>query len=136
MIGWVAYLDVAGFVLLTVATAVNGPRNPLLVAGIALALAAALLWLVARLQLGSSYSRRLKVGKLVTNGLYSKIRHPIYVFASFGILSLIVAYQQPGLIMVWVAAVAALFVKARREEQALLAAYGSEYEDYRRRTWF
>jgi protein-S-isoprenylcysteine O-methyltransferase Ste14 len=114
MIVRVGYLDVAGF----------------------LALVAALFWVVARLQLGSSFSRRATVGALVTTGLYSKLRHPIYIFVSLGILGLILAYQDPSLLTVWVLVVAGLFVKSRREEQTLLAAYGSEYEEYRRKTWF
>jgi protein-S-isoprenylcysteine O-methyltransferase Ste14 len=136
MIVRVGYLDVAGFLALTAATAVNSPRDPLMVAGIGLALVAALFWVVARLQLGSSFSRRATVGALVTTGLYSKLRHPIYIFVSLGILGLILAYQDPSLLTVWVLVVAGLFVKSRREEQTLLAAYGSEYEEYRRKTWF
>jgi protein-S-isoprenylcysteine O-methyltransferase Ste14 len=128
--------DVAGFLLLTAATAAYAPRNLLMVAGIGLALVAATLWVVARLQLGASFSRRVEVRGLVTTGLYSKLRHPIYVFVCLGILGLIVAHQDPALLTVWVLVVAGLIVKSRREEQTLLAAYGSEYEAYRRKTWF
>ena len=41
-----------------------------------------ILWTVARFQLGSSFAVTAQARHLVTHGLYSKIRNPIYVFGS------------------------------------------------------
>ena len=74
-------------------------------------------------------------GFLVTKGIYSKIRHPMY----FG--QILMAIGMPlfarGLVtlclsIVWIAQI--LFWKVT-EERALLAKY-PEYEEYKKRTWF
>jgi protein-S-isoprenylcysteine O-methyltransferase Ste14 len=134
--GLLSWLDVASFLVLVAATALFGPRNPAWLAGIGLALASAVLWLIARWQLGASFSRRVTVRKLVTTGLYSKLRHPIYVFASLAFLGVILAWQELDLLIVWAVVVFILFRKGRREEQTLVEAYDPEYLEYRRRTWF
>jgi len=38
------------------------------------------LFALARWQLGSSFSVKAKAGQLVTTGIYSRIRNPIYLF--------------------------------------------------------
>jgi protein-S-isoprenylcysteine O-methyltransferase Ste14 len=136
--GLLRWLDVAGVMALMAATAAFGPRNPvwLLLAGLSLALVSWVFWLAARLQLGSSFARQVEVRRLVTTGLYSKLRHPIYVFVGLAFLGLIVAWQEWDLLAVWVIAALVLFLKSRREEQTLIQAYGAEYLEYRRRTWF
>lgn len=48
-----------------------------------------ILWTTARIQLGSSFSILPKASRLVRIGLYSKIRHPIYLFSSLALLFLI-----------------------------------------------
>jgi protein-S-isoprenylcysteine O-methyltransferase Ste14 len=45
----------------------------------------------ARLQLGASFSVKAKARKLVTTGVYAKIRNPIYVFGELFILGLSIA---------------------------------------------
>jgi protein-S-isoprenylcysteine O-methyltransferase Ste14 len=48
--------------------------------GAAIFLCALPLFVLARLQLGASFSVTAQARKLVTTGLYSRIRNPIYVF--------------------------------------------------------
>ena len=50
------------------------------IAGAAMPAASLALLIVARLQLGASFSVQAKAKKLVTTGIYSRIRNPIYVF--------------------------------------------------------
>lgn len=91
---------------------------------------------VARYQLGTSFSVKPEARKLVTTGLYSKIRNPIYVFGMVMITGLIVALQRPALWLVLVAAVVGQTIRARREARVLEAAFGDAYREYRRKTWF
>ncbi|HEY6765706.1 MAG TPA: isoprenylcysteine carboxylmethyltransferase family protein [Candidatus Sulfotelmatobacter sp.] len=89
----------------------------------------------ARYQLGSSFSVKPEARKLITHGVYSKIRNPIYLAGLIMILGLILIVQKPGL---WIALVIVLLlqiVRARREGAVLEAAFGDEYREYRRRTW-
>ena len=54
----------------------NGAR----VFGMGLRVVGFILWAIARFQLGASFAVRAEARKLITSGLYSKIRNPIYVF--------------------------------------------------------
>ena len=91
---------------------------------------------VARLQLGASFSVRAKAKKLVTTGLYSRIRNPIYVFGGLFILGLSIVLGNWLLLLVAVAPVPMQVARARREEQVLREAFGEEYVRYKAGTWF
>jgi protein-S-isoprenylcysteine O-methyltransferase Ste14 len=112
------------------------PHTPVLWVAVALAAASFPPWIVARLQLGSAFSFRASARRLVTTGLYSRLRHPVYLFGSIAGLASVLALQ-----VWWILGLALLLepitiVRARREERALRAAFGSDYEMYRERTWF
>jgi protein-S-isoprenylcysteine O-methyltransferase Ste14 len=79
---------------------------------------------VARYQLGKSFSIRPKARELVTHGLYSKIRNPIYVFGAMIILGLILVLQRPVLWVGLAAIVAIQTIRARREAPVLEQAFG------------
>jgi protein-S-isoprenylcysteine O-methyltransferase Ste14 len=91
---------------------------------------------VARYQLGRSFAIRAEAHRLVTHGIYSKIRNPIYVFGTFLIAGFVLVVHQPiGWLFLIVIIVIQIF-RARREANVLQAAFGDEYRDYRRKTWF
>jgi protein-S-isoprenylcysteine O-methyltransferase Ste14 len=90
----------------------------------------------ARYQLGKSFSLRAEARALVTGGVYSKIRNPIYVFGLVMVAGIVLALHRP---MLWILVpiIAALqTLRARREAQVLEAAFGDAYREYRRKTWF
>jgi protein-S-isoprenylcysteine O-methyltransferase Ste14 len=106
-----------------------------LVGGVTAAVGVAML-IVARLQLGASFSVRAKAKKLVTTGVYSRIRNPIYVFGELFILGLSIVLGNWLLLLVGVALVPMQVARARREEQVLREAFGEEYVRYKAGTWF
>jgi protein-S-isoprenylcysteine O-methyltransferase Ste14 len=91
---------------------------------------------LARYQLGKSFSVKPEAHKLITTGLYSKIRNPIYVFGMVLIMGVILVLQRPALWLVLVVALIAQTIRARREARVLEAAFGDAYREYRRKTWF
>jgi len=91
---------------------------------------------LARYQLGKSFSVTPQAHKLVTTGLYSKIRNPIYVFGTMFIAGLLLVLQRPVLWLVLAALVVMQTIRARQEARVLEAAFGDEYREYRRKTWF
>jgi len=112
------------------------PHTPMLTVAVVVAAASFPLWILARLQLGTALSFRARADHLVTTGLYSRLRHPVYLFGSIAGVASLVALQ-----VWWVLVVALLLspitiVRAVREERLLRAAFGEEYEAWRRRTWF
>jgi protein-S-isoprenylcysteine O-methyltransferase Ste14 len=91
--------------------------------------------LMAHHQLGTSFSIRAEAHHLVTRGIYSKIRNPIYVFGMVLIAGFVLASHRPHLWIVFVIVFVVQIVRARNEARVLEAAFGDEYREYRRKTW-
>jgi len=94
------------------------------------------LWLLARLQLGKSFSVTAQARELVTTGLYSKIRNPIYFF---GLLTLsgMVIYLGRYWFLLAVPALAGLqYWRVRAESAVLEAKFGDGYRNWKAQTWF
>jgi protein-S-isoprenylcysteine O-methyltransferase Ste14 len=91
---------------------------------------------IARIQLGRSFAVRAEARKLVTHGLYSKIRNPIYVFGSTLVAGVILVLHRPILWLFFLFMIVIQTIRAHREAQVLEAAFGDDYRDYRRKTWF
>src|SRR5450755_2962081 len=73
----------------------TGPWNVQRFLGTALAIVGVGFIAVARYQLGRSFSVKAEAHKLVTTGLYSKIRNPIYVFGMVMITGMILFLGRP-----------------------------------------
>ena len=91
---------------------------------------------LARYQLGKSFSIKAEAHALITTGIYSKIRNPIYVFGAVTLAGLILILQKPVLWIGLVIVVAGQTLRARREARVLEAAFGDQYREYRRKAWF
>lgn len=112
------------------------PTGWMQVAGICLIVIGFVFWTVARFQLGSSFSVSAQARKLVTHGLYSKIRNPIYVFSLFVIAGVFLILARPLAFLVFLIVIPVQLRRARKEASVLEAAFGEEYRSYRARTWF
>lgn len=110
--------------------------TPVRAAGAVIAAIGLVLLLTARIQLGRSFSVSAQAHKLVTMGLYSRIRNPIYVFSAMFLAGAAIAIGHPMLLVVLLALVPVQVVRARKEEQVLTQAFGEEYVRYKARTWF
>jgi protein-S-isoprenylcysteine O-methyltransferase Ste14 len=110
--------------------------TPVRVVGSVIAAIGLVLLLIARVQLGRSFAVSAQAKKLVTNGLYSRIRNPIYVFSAVFLSGLAIAIGRPMLLLFLVVLVPLQIIRARKEEQVLTEAFGEEYLRYKSRTWF
>lgn len=90
----------------------------------------------ARSQLGKSFSVTPQARSLVTHGIYSKIRNPIYTFGLLALLGLALIVQRPMLWWVFAALVPLQIFRAQKEAKILEAKFGDSYREYRRKTWF
>lgn len=105
-------------------------------AGLGLSVPAFALWATARIQLGTSFAVRAQAKELVTRGLYSKIRNPIYVFGAIFIAGYFLLIGRPiGLILPAAVAPMQIF-RARKEARVLEEKFGDAYREYRSKTWF
>ena len=94
------------------------------------------LFVLARWQLGSSFSVKAKASRLVTTGLYSRIRNPIYLFGGLFVVGLSLFLSPWGPLVVALVIVPMQVMRARREERMLAEAFGEEYVRYKSKTWF
>ncbi|HKN15495.1 MAG TPA: isoprenylcysteine carboxylmethyltransferase family protein [Candidatus Sulfotelmatobacter sp.] len=91
---------------------------------------------VARYQLGRSFAIKAEAHQLVTHGIYSKIRNPIYVFGTVLITGFVLLIHRPVLWLLVPAVIIMQTLRAHREARVLEAAFGDAYREYRRKTWF
>ncbi|MGF6311558.1 protein-S-isoprenylcysteine O-methyltransferase Ste14 [Bradyrhizobium sp. i1.8.4] len=106
--------------------------------GVVLAIAALVMFRLTHRALGRNWSLSLDVREnhhLITDGIYRKIRHPMY--SAFWLWAVAQALLLPN----WVAGFAGLigfgtlfFGRVAREEQMMLETFGDEYRAYMART--
>ncbi len=112
------------------------PWIPTRIAGVVIGLPSLALLVLARIELGSSFSVRPKAQTLVTHGLYSRIRNPIYVFGGLVVAGVFLYINKPRALWLFVALIPLQIYRARQEEKILQARFGDEYQQYKSRTWF
>lgn len=113
-----------------------GPMTPVRGIGVALAAVGLIGWVTARAQLGKSFSIRPKATELVTHGIYSKIRNPVYVSGTVFLAGLILWAGRPIWLLVLLVLIPMQVIRARKEASVLEAKFGDEYRAYRAKTWF
>jgi protein-S-isoprenylcysteine O-methyltransferase Ste14 len=111
-----------------------------LVAGSLLSAAGVGLAIWGRLALGEMYNVSTEVGaelfanhRLVTSGPFARVRHPMYVGALLWALGGVLLYRTWTMVMLLVEEAATNLGRARREEEALAAEFGEEWQAYTRR---
>ena len=139
--GALAFLGVQlGAVVLAVLYAARGPAavgawpaSPALPwIGIALALAGLALVALAQRQMGVSF--RIGIDEqptpLVTSGLFSLVRNPIYTGILLLLAAVVLLVPSPWSVLLWLAAFVALVWHTRLEERHLRALHGDAYRRY------
>jgi protein-S-isoprenylcysteine O-methyltransferase Ste14 len=127
---------IAAALLLRVAVRWPGSWDWIRIAGFVLLTGGLILVFTARWQLGESFSISPQARKLVTRGLYSRVRNPIYVFGSLAVAGLLLVLHAP--VLAWIILLVFVFLqmlRARKEASVLEAKFGEEYRTYRRHTW-
>jgi protein-S-isoprenylcysteine O-methyltransferase Ste14 len=133
--------NILSMALLLVALCVFLPRYlhepwpPLRIAGAIVTLVSLSFITLARIQLGRAFSVRAKATRLVTTGLYSRIRNPIYIFGCFFFLGLAMFIPAWWLLVALIIVIPMQIVRARKEAAVLEATFGDEYRRYRQQTW-
>jgi protein-S-isoprenylcysteine O-methyltransferase Ste14 len=104
--------------------------------GLSIGVPSTILLLVSRFQLGRSFAVTPQARELVTSGLYSKLRNPMYVFSTLLVLSFVLTVQKPYLFLLPVILVVAQIIRSRQESGVLEEKFGDVYREYRKKTWF
>jgi protein-S-isoprenylcysteine O-methyltransferase Ste14 len=106
------------------------------IVGLVLMVAGFVFWTIARFQLGAAFAVRPEARKLVTQGLYARIRNPIYLFGSWVLAGGMLVFGQPAWLLLFVVLIPLQIWRARQESAVLEAAFGEQYRKYRAGTWF
>lgn len=72
-------------------------------------------------------------GRLLTEGIYARVRNPRYLSLIFGVTGFSLILNYPALYVVCVLFVPAIYAVILLEERELKQRFGSEYEEYLRR---
>jgi protein-S-isoprenylcysteine O-methyltransferase Ste14 len=102
----------------------------------AITVPAFVLFVVARIQLGRAFSVRAKASTLVTEGLYRRVRHPIYVFGGLMVAGILIFAHRPWWLLIFVVLIPVQLFRVRKEEAVLESKFGDAYREYHRKTWF
>jgi protein-S-isoprenylcysteine O-methyltransferase Ste14 len=135
-------LNIATLAVVTVAVIFLGMHAMALpwtisrIAGLAIAGPSFIFFVLARMQLGKAFSVQAKATTLVTTGIYSRIRNPIYVFGALMISGVIIWLEKPWFLLCLAALIPLQVVRSRKEEQVLSEKFGAAYQEYKRHTWF
>jgi protein-S-isoprenylcysteine O-methyltransferase Ste14 len=73
---------------------------------------------------------------LVTRGLFSRIRHPVYVFGFLGIAGFFLYLGLPRMLLFFLILTPVQILRARAESRVLERTFGDEYRAWRKTTWF
>lgn len=129
-------LDYLIFLVLFFFVLMRGERSLWYYAGLLLSVTSFICWVMSRRELGNSFTVWPRARKLITTGMYSKIRHPIYFFSFLSLAGLIIAFQKPLLSILLLLLAVMQITRARFEEKILIAAFGQEFEKYKKGTRF
>lgn len=130
IVTFLVYLSFWGFAIAI------APPSTLAYASLFLSICCAVVWFIARRQPGDAFSVTAQARHLVTRGLYSRIRHPIYIFGTMAFLFVVLALQGWPALFIWAIVIFIQVVRVRREERVLAETFGAEYAAYRPKTWF
>ena len=130
------YLDVSFVILIIFYNYLTRAWDNFHFIGLSLIIISLPFWLLAREQLGKSFTLRPKAIKLVTTGLYSKFRNPIYLFSSITLFGAILPSKSSMQYFLFLLLLIIQFVRFKKEEQVLEKKFGKKYIKYKIKTIF
>ncbi len=94
------------------------------------------LWIAARLHLGASFSGKAEARALITDGIYTHIQNPIYLFSLLTLAGFFLFMDWKWAFLTLPPVIGLQTLRVRRERVVLTAAFGDAYTTYRQKTWF
>mmetsp|Transcript_13483 Transcript_13483/g.20266 ORF Transcript_13483/g.20266 Transcript_13483/m.20266 type:complete len:160 (-) Transcript_13483:302-781(-) len=95
----------------------------------------AVLWMIARIQLGRHCTLFPVANSLVTTGLFSKFRNPVYIFGTATLIGHILLLNRPLYLLVLLVLLPLQYIRATREATLLENQFGLSYKKYVRSVW-
>ncbi len=121
-------------VILTIYLLATGvPRTPIFWIGWAIFLTGIFIRMIALKQLGSMYSLNVEIRehhKLITTGIYSLIRHPLYLAYIIDTIGVILFLQKIYFYPILLVTIVGLKIRINNEDQELINFFGNVYKEY------
>src|SRR5271168_991895 len=114
----------------------SAPWDPMRWTGAILMVPSFILFSIAHVQLGSSFSVSAQARNLVTTGLYSRIRNPIYLFGGLLIVGVILFFGWLHYLLIFLFLIPMQVVRMRQKAKVLETKFGDAYREYKKSTWF
>ena len=111
------------------------------IVGILTSLLGFFIWICGLITLGESFDALPRAKRLVTSGIYSKIRNPIYlggglVYVGLIIYTIDVPLLNYMLIGIFIIGFVMQLIRIKKEEKILQRRFGRKYIKYKDGTWF
>lgn len=126
----VLFIDIIPAVLAIIFLALRTPASLHKTFGLALAFISLIFWIKAFRDLGTSFTTTPKARRVVTKGLYSVMRHPMYFFGILVFLGLAMALNHPYAYLAVILVAILQLARSLREEQVLRDKFEIEYGKY------
>jgi protein-S-isoprenylcysteine O-methyltransferase Ste14 len=113
-------------------------ETPFKIIGLVLNITGLIIWWSAKITLGENWDAgygKPQIKKLVTNGVYSKIRHPLYWGINLTLLGMTLIYSKNWFVLTSLVIVIYFFSRMSIEDKYLLKKLGKKYEKYKKKTW-
>jgi protein-S-isoprenylcysteine O-methyltransferase Ste14 len=113
-------------------------QDSIKIIGIVINIIGLIIWWSAKITLGENWDAGYgnpKIKQLVTHGIYSKIRHPLYWGINLTLIGLALLYLTIWFSIISLLIVVCFFYRMRIEDKYLLEKLGEEYRNYKAKTW-
>ncbi len=129
------YIDLVLFIGLWTYAVLNLEMNGYYIFGVLTSVFSTIFWIVSRIQLGKNFEVLPIAKSLKTHGIYSKIKHPVYIFSSISYLGLLIATKNLYIGIFFVLIIIVQALRAKRENKLLKENF-IEYDKYSKKVWF
>lgn len=112
-------------------------NDAVVVAGLVTGLSGIIIWITSMLHLGKSFAVLPGSNQLVKQGIYSKLRHPIYLGINMTFIGMTLCVGSIwGMAYIFAIIFPLNFIRARLEDRTLEAQFGDSYNEWKKTTWF
>ncbi|MCD4694041.1 isoprenylcysteine carboxylmethyltransferase family protein [bacterium] len=117
----------------------NFQQNIIYFIGLLINIIGLFIWWSAKITLAENWDGgygQPKIKKIVTNGIYSKICHPLYWGINITLIGMSLIYLNIYLIAVSIIIIFYFFYRMKVENKFLTKKLGEKYLDYKKSVWF
>ena len=107
-----------------------------LLIGLIIFILGVIIWALAKTAMGKT-AINITPEKFVSKGIYSKLRHPMYLALIIMFIGLCLMFNSiVGMVLLALGIIPWHIYRVKAEEKAMIDKFGDQYTEYIKRTWF